>query len=280
VLKLICSAETLLMTSEVREANKKDTLSSITIGVVAAFINASVQGILFFVYTAIFQFRFFDPGQVWWVWILCFFADDLSYYWYHRCSHEIRFFWASHVVHHSSERFNLAAGVRLPWTSYLTGTFLFWAWMPLIGISPGMLILFKSAGAVYQFWLHTEKIQKMPTWFEAVFNSPSHHRVHHASNVEYLDKNHAGTLILWDKLFGTFQKETVTPKYGLTKNIGSYNPITVAFYEWKNIAADLKKAKSLNEGLNFVFNAPGWKNNDAYLTRKNRRRRNDHAAYR
>ena len=178
-----------------------------------------------------------------------FFSDDFSFYWFHRFSHQIRFLWASHKVHHSSEKFTFISGLRVPWTSDLTGNFLFWAWMPLIGFEPYMVIFMKSANVLYQFWMHTETIKKLPKWFEAVFNTPSHHRVHHGSNVEYLDKNHAGTLIIWDKLFGTYQEEIFKPKYGLTEDIKSFNPFVIAFHEWKNIFRDLKKQKKYKRGL-------------------------------
>ena len=198
--------------------------------------------------------------------MICFFSDDLSYYWYHRLSHQIRFLWASHMVHHSSEKFTFSSGLRVPWTGNLTGTFLFWAWMPLIGIEPYMVIFMKSASVIYQFWMHTETIKKLPKWFEAVFNTPSHHRVHHASDVEYLDKNHAGTLIIWDKIFGTYQEEIFTPKYGLTEDIKSFNPFVIAFHEWKNIFRDLKKTRKLKDRIRYFFNSPGWSHDGSTKT--------------
>jgi hypothetical protein len=130
--------------------------------------------------------------------------------------------------------------------------------MPLIGIEPAMVIAMKSASVAYQFWMHTERIRKMPAWFEAIFNTPSHHRVHHSSDVEYLDKNHAGTLIIWDKIFGTYQEETFSPKYGLTENIRSFNPIAIEFFEWKNIVKDLRKTRRMKHRLQYLFNRPGW----------------------
>jgi hypothetical protein len=130
--------------------------------------------------------------------------------------------------------------------------------MPLVGFTPAMVIFMKSLFGIYQFWLHTEAINKLPKWVEAVFNTPSHHRVHHASDVDYLDKNHAGVLIAWDKLFGTFCEEGHSPKYGLTKNIPSQNPFVITFFEWNNLFRDLKKATSLRERLNYIFKAPGW----------------------
>lgn len=194
-LLLLVIAEAVFMIKEHRH-NNKDMWVGLGLALGALPLSLLTKGLVLYTYTLIYQLRFFTiPGSYWWAWVICFFADDISFYWYHRLSHQIRFLWASHVVHHSSEMFTFSSGLRIPWTSNITGTFLFWAWMPLIGIEPYMLIFMKSASVIYQFWMHTETIKKLPNWFEAIFNTPSHHRVHHSSNVEYLDKNHAGTLI-------------------------------------------------------------------------------------
>ncbi len=258
---ILLTAESVEMIKEHRFGKgKNDMLASLCVGLVAITISALIKTSVSFVFSWVYQFRVFTPPAAWWVWIICFFGDDLSYYWFHRCSHQVRFFWASHAVHHTAETFTLTAALRVPWTSNITGTFLFWAWMPLLGLSPAMVVTMKSLSSVYQFWLHTEKIKKLPKWFEAVFNTPSHHRVHHASDTDYLDKNHGGTLIIFDKLFGTFLKETHKPVYGLTKNIESSNPLVIAFHEWNNLAKDIKKAKTAGDCINFMFNAPGWSN--------------------
>lgn len=247
----------------------KDTFTTIGLSIGSLLSGILTNGFVVLVYLIIYEYRLFTlPAAAWWTWVICFFADDLSYYWYHRMSHQVRFWWASHAVHHSSEIFSLSAGLRVPWTSNISGTFLFWAWMPLIGIEPAMVIFMKSISVVYQFWVHTETIRKMPQWFEAVFVTPSHHRVHHGSDIDYLDKNHGGTLIIWDKMFRSFQEETYTPKYGLTKKLDTYNPFTIAFYEWKNLAEDLKKARNVKDGLNFLFNSPGWSYDGSSKTTK------------
>ena len=164
--------------------DKKDMLTSFALAAGTIPISFITTGIIAFFYSLVYQFRLFTiPATRWWALIILFFADDFSYYWYHRMSHQIRFLWASHMVHHSSENFTLSSGLRVPWTGNLTGTFLFWAWMPLIGIEPAMVILMKSASVIYQFWMHTETIKKLPKWFEAIFNTPSHHRVHHSINL-------------------------------------------------------------------------------------------------
>jgi sterol desaturase/sphingolipid hydroxylase (fatty acid hydroxylase superfamily) len=251
---------------------KKNLFANLAMGIIAFVLNFTVKGAAVLVYTWVYELRFFTiPSNVWWAWVICFFADDFSYYCFHWGSHRIRFLWASHAVHHSADFFSPSVALRLPWTSNLTGTFLFWGWMPLIGISPMMIIIMKSAGGIYQFFIHTEKIGKLPKWVEAIFNTPSHHRVHHASNMDYLDKNHGGTLIIWDRIFGTFQKETVKPKYGLTKNISSQNPVTIEFHEWKNMIKDFKRAKKISDYLHFFFDLPGWSNDGNMKTTKSLR---------
>lgn len=267
-LAILLIAEVVYIIKEHRHDNK-DMLSSFGLALGTIPISFITTGIIIFTYSLIYQFRFFTiPFDHWWAWVILFFGDDFSYYWYHRMSHQIRFLWASHMVHHSSEKFTLSSGLRVPWTSNLTGTFLFWAWMPLIGFEPYMVIFMKSANVLYQFWMHTETIKKLPKWFEAVFNTPSHHRVHHGSNVEYLDKNHAGTLIIWDKLFGTYQEEIFKPKYGLTEDIKSYNPFVIAFHEWKKMFNDFKKTKKLKDRLHYFFNSPGWSHDGSTKTTK------------
>ena len=127
----------------------------------------------------------------------------------------------------------------------------------------------KSINVIYQFWLHTEAVKKLPYWVEYIFNTPSHHRVHHGSNVEYLDKNHGGILMIWDRLFGTYQDEIAKPQYGLTKSINSNNPFTITFYEWKKLWNDLRKATNFKDYLNYIFNAPGWsKDESSHTTRQ------------
>ncbi|MEP6615761.1 MAG: sterol desaturase family protein [Ginsengibacter sp.] len=247
----------------------KDMLSSFSLLFGILPVSLFTSGIILFTYTWLYQFRLFTmPTEKWWVWVFLFFGDDFSYYWYHRLSHQVRFLWASHVVHHSSEKFTLSSGLRVPWTSNLTGSFLFWAWMPFIGFEPYLVIFMKSASIIYQFWMHTETIGKLPGWYEKLFNTPSHHRVHHASNIEYLDKNHAGTLIIWDKMFGTYQEEITKPVYGLAGSISSHNPFVIAFSEWGKIARDLKRAKKIRYCLQYLLNPPGWSHDGSANTTK------------
>ncbi|MGB5262747.1 MAG: sterol desaturase family protein [Lutimonas sp.] len=238
----------------------KDATSSIAMGLGNVFVGLIskllVLGALMYIYE---NFRLFTIPFTWWAWVLVFFADDFSYYWMHRISHENRFFWASHVVHHSSQKYNLATALRQTWTGSFT-SFIFWLWMALLGFHPLMILTQMSVSLLYQFWIHTETIQKLPKWFEAVFNTPSHHRVHHATNPQYLDRNHAGILIIWDKLFGSFEPEVEKPVYGLTTNIDTYNPIKIAFHEWIDLFKDvINSDTSFANRFNYFFKPPGWK---------------------
>jgi sterol desaturase/sphingolipid hydroxylase (fatty acid hydroxylase superfamily) len=242
----------------------KDAFSSIAMGlgnVALGFLSkVLVLVALMYVYD---NFRIFTIPLAWWSFVLLLFADDFSYYWFHRISHECRLFWASHVVHHSSQHYNLSTALRQTWSGGFY-SFVFWLWLPLIGFHPGMILLQMSISLLYQFWIHTEAIDKMPRWFESIFNTPSHHRVHHGSNPLYLDRNHAGIFIIWDKLFGTFQPELKEEKvvYGLVKNIKTYNPIRIAFMEWSYMFKDMFKGeKSLKNRFLYLIKPPGWQHN-------------------
>ena len=240
----------------------KDALSSIAMGlgnVILGFASKALVLLVFFwVYN---NLKVFDIPVAWWSFVLLFFADDFSYYWFHRISHECRIFWASHVVHHSSQHYNLSTALRQTWSGGFY-TFIFWLWLPLLGFHPAMILLQMSISLLYQFWIHTEAIDKMPNWFEAIFNTPSHHRVHHGSNPIYLDRNHAGILIIWDKLFGTFQPELDSEKvrYGLVKNIRTFNPVKIAFLEWCYMFKDaFSGKKTVKERFQYLMKPPGWK---------------------
>ena len=240
----------------------KDAFSSIAMGLGNVFISflskLFVFAALYYVYES---FRIFTIPITWWSFVILFFLDDFSYYWFHRTSHENRFFWASHVVHHSSRYYNLSTALRQTWTGGFY-SFIFWLWLPLLGFHPGMILFQMSISLLYQFWIHTELIQQMPKWIEFFFNTPSHHRVHHGSNPIYLDRNHAGILIIWDRLFGTFQPELKHEKvkYGLVVNIKTYNPILIAFNEWGALFKDLiTRNLSVTNRIKYLFKPPGWK---------------------
>jgi sterol desaturase/sphingolipid hydroxylase (fatty acid hydroxylase superfamily) len=243
-----------------------DTAASLTMGIGNVFINLFVKAVIFAFFTFLSRFAVFHIPFTWWGWTLGFFADEFSYYWFHRTSHECRFFWASHVVHHSSQRYNLGTALRQTWTGSLTGGFIFWMWMPLVGFQPLMIFTLQACSLLYQFWIHTELIRTMGL-LELVLNTPSHHRAHHGSNPQYIDRNHGGTLIVFDRLFGTYECEDERVRYGLTTNLATYNPFRIAFHEWAEIARDVKSARSWSARWNYVFGRPGWTENKAASAR-------------
>lgn len=237
----------------------KDTAASLTMGTGNVIIGLGAKAMIFGLYTLVHRFAIFNIGYQWWAWVLIVFADDLSYYVFHRTSHECRLFWASHVIHHSSQRYNLGTALRQTWTGSLM-SFIFWLWLPLLGFQPAMVMTMQAISLLYQFWIHTEVVRSLGL-LEAVMNTPSHHRVHHAVNARYLDRNHAGIFIIWDRLFGTFEPEDMQekPVYGLTTNINSYNPFRIAFHEWIDIWRDMRNAPTLREKLKCAFGRPGRK---------------------
>jgi sterol desaturase/sphingolipid hydroxylase (fatty acid hydroxylase superfamily) len=244
----------------------KDTAASLTMGLGNVFIGLVDKGMVLAIFTFVHKFAIFKIGYTWWAWALIFFADDFSYYWFHRVSHECRFFWASHVVHHSSQRYNLGTALRQTWTGTLM-SWIFWLWLPLMGFPPLMILTMQAVSLLYQFWIHTEIVRHMGP-LEAVMNTPSHHRVHHGVNEKYLDRNHAGILIIWDRLFGTYEPEVEKPVYGLTKNINTYNPFRIAFQEWLDIWHDARTAPTWRLKMRYVFGKPGWKE-EQWKTEKN-----------
>lgn len=237
----------------------KDSLTSITMGLGNVFIGLFTKGVKLTFFLFIYEYRFFTIPFIWWSWLLLLFAEDLVYYWNHRIAHESRLFWASHVVHHSSKKYNLSTALRQTWSGSFY-TFIFWTPLALIGFHPVMILMQMSISLLYQYWIHTELISRLPNWFEAIFNTPSHHRVHHATNPQYLDRNHAGIFIIWDKLFGTFEPEVEKPTYGLVSNINTYNPIKIAFHEWATMLSDFLFSKtSIVNKLKYLIKPPGWK---------------------
>ncbi len=237
----------------------KDAITSITMGLGNVFIGLFSKAIILSFFTFLYQFKIFTIPFIWWSWILLLFAEDFVYYWNHRIAHESRLFWASHVVHHSSQKYNLSTALRQTWSGSFY-TFIFWAPLALLGFHPLMILMQMSVSLLYQYWIHTELIDKMPKWFEAIFNTPSHHRVHHATNPQYLDRNHAGIFIIWDKLFGTFESEVEKPVYGLVSNINTYNPIKIAFIEWYNMLKDVFTSKtSFGKRILYLLKPPGLK---------------------
>ncbi len=234
-----------------------DTRTSLTMGLGNVVINVGWKAVVLLIFAFFYELTPLRmPVDAWWTYVLLFFADDLAYYWFHRISHEVRVFWASHVVHHSSEHYNLSTALRQTWVPMTY--FPFWIPLALLGFAPWMILLQQSISLIYQFWIHTERIKQLPRPIEFIFNTPSHHRVHHGANKIYLDRNYGGILIIWDRLFGTFQGEQERVKFGLTKNIKTYNPVRVAFHEWIAIYHDVRGADCWRDRLGYMFGGPGW----------------------
>ena len=234
----------------------RDTRASLTMGVGNVFINLFWKSVVYAYFSALAALAPWKLGYSPWVWAAAIVGDDFCYYWFHRLSHEVRFLWAAHVNHHSSRRYNLSTALRQSWTTPFT-SFWFWTPLPLLGFDPAMILTVQTVSLLYQFWIHTEAIGNLGI-FERFMNTPSHHRVHHAINVLYLDRNHGGFFIVWDRLFGTFEREVEAPVYGLTKNIETYDPMEIAFHEWRALAHDVWSAVTWREKLGFLMMPPGW----------------------
>ena len=239
----------------------RDALTSLLMGAGNVVSGILLGFVAYGFYVWLWDYRLFDLGTGWLVVAACFILDDLRYYWYHRIAHRSRFVWAEHVNHHSSQHYNLTTALRQSWTGTFTFTWLLRAPLILLGFHPAMVIFVGGLNLIYQFWIHTEAIDKMPRWFEAVMNTPSHHRVHHGRNARYLDANYAGVLIIWDRMFGTFvpEQESEKPDYGLVHNLGTFNPLRVAFHEWLAMARDVfGPGLTLRQRLAYAFAPPGW----------------------
>jgi sterol desaturase/sphingolipid hydroxylase (fatty acid hydroxylase superfamily) len=254
----------------------RDFWTSIAIGLVTLVVEFIPKVLAFIVYWHVHQISPLRDviGRQWWAWGMLFFLDDFTYYWFHRMNHEVRILWAGHVAHHSSVFLSFGTALRQGVGERLH-KFFFWLWLPALGFDPLMIFVIISISLIYQFWVHTELIDKFPKPIEAVFNTPSHHRVHHASNVQYLDCNHAGVLIIWDKLFGTFSPEQIDakPVYGLTTNIQTYNVAKVATHEYGSIWHDFKRATKWSDKLRYLFLAPGWSHDGEDKRAKEMRKR-------
>lgn len=236
----------------------KDSMACISMGIGVVIIGLLTKTVAYFGYDLIYQYRFFSLPNTWWMWVALLFADDFSFYWHHRLSHTVRILWAAHSQHHSSQRMNLSVALRQSWGEPFY-KYIFWAWIPLLGFSPLNIMIMQSISLIYQFFQHTELVKKLGP-LEWVFNTPSHHRVHHAVQPQYLDRNHAGIFIIWDRLFGTFEEEDFSdkPVYGLTHNLTSFNPLVIATDELKHIWQDVKRAPRFSDKLKYVFYPPGW----------------------
>ena len=249
--------------------NASDDFVSMGIGLASVVTNGAAAfltiGMLFWFA----QFKVMTIPLTIWTFLLCFLLDDARYYFGHRIAHRCRWPWAMHVTHHTSNRFTLAVSLRQGWTKHLAGITILKIPLVLIGFDPVLVLFCGALNAFYQFFLHTEAIDKMPRWFEAVFNTPSHHRVHHGRNPQYLDMNYAGTLIIWDRLFGTFTAEDPNDPvdYGLVNRMHSLNPIKIVFHEYWSIVKDVfGRGRSLKHRILYLLAPPGWSHDGSRLT--------------
>ncbi len=239
--------------------DRQDALASIAAGAVSVVTMSLWKLLGLFAYAAI--FAYLAPWQLpvdsGWTWAVALVGLDFLFYWTHRTAHRVRLVWATHQAHHSSEYFNFATALRQKWNN--SHELVFWAPLPLLGVPPALVFLAFSVSLVYQFFVHTERVGTLWRPVELVFNTPSHHRVHHGSDPEYLDRNYAGILIVWDRLFGSFQAEKQRPTYGLTTPVGTHNLWRLQTHEYAAIARDVRTAPTLRQKLGYVFGPPGWR---------------------
>jgi len=237
----------------------KDARTSISMGVGSIVFLTTFKVITFFGFVFVFAHAalFELSTSAWWYWPTLILALDFCYYWHHRFSHRVRIGWAGHQAHHSSEYMNFGTALRQKWNPWFE--FFFWLPLPLLGFAPWTLFAAFAANLIYQFFVHTEMVDKLPRPIEWVFNTPSHHRVHHGSDPEYLDKNYGGILIVWDRIFGTFQPELHRPRYGLTHPVETHNLLTLQYGDYRKMAADVRGAATWREKLGYVLGPPGWR---------------------
>jgi sterol desaturase/sphingolipid hydroxylase (fatty acid hydroxylase superfamily) len=235
-----------------------DAIANLSCGITSQVSGLFMRVLAVGVYEVLFhQFAFFSLDRTtWWYWLALFLLVDLAYYWAHRMSHEINLFWGGHVVHHQSEDYNLSVALRQS-SFQVVWTFAFSLPLALLGFETTDFVLISAFNTLYQFWIHTETIGKLG-WFEYLFNTPSHHRVHHGRNPKYIDKNHAGTLIIWDRLFGTFQEEEERPTYGITKPLNSWNAAWANVSHYQHMWTELRQIASAKDKVRYLFAKPGW----------------------
>ncbi|WP_028227499.1 sterol desaturase family protein [Paraburkholderia ferrariae] len=216
------------------------------------------------------------PMHHWSGWLACFIGQEFCYYWYHRSAHRTRWFWCTHAIHHSPNQLNLSAAYRLGWTGRLTGSTGFFVLAPLFGMPPLIVMTLLSVNLLYQFWLHATWIPRLGP-LEWILNTPSSHRVHHAANLDYLDGNYGGVLIVFDRLFGTYiaEKPQVPCRFGLVEPVTTYNLLTIEFGHWGALWRDLRASRSLREALDYLMKPPGWRPDGNGATTEDLKRRSD-----
>jgi sterol desaturase/sphingolipid hydroxylase (fatty acid hydroxylase superfamily) len=220
----------------------KDFLASASIGIGNMFVNAFTKVGVFYIVVVFYRITPLSIPPTWWSYLVCFILLDFLRYWAHRIAHHQRFWWSTHVVHHSSTHYNFSVSFRLSWTQNLK--LVFFLPVVLLGFNPIVFFIVHQLEVLYQFWIHTEFIRKLPKPIEYIFTTPSHHRVHHAVNEKYIDRNFGSTLIIWDRMFGTFQPEEEQAVYGITKPVNSYNPVYLVFHAWGDLFRDIWKRPS------------------------------------
>lgn len=233
----------------------KDFAAATAIGLVNVAVNTLTKAFTFGVILFFYNLVPWSIPATWWSFIACFFVLDLCRYWAHKVGHEHRFWWSTHVTHHSSQQYNFSVGFRLSWIQQIK--IIFFIPVALMGFHPFVFFVCHQIAVVYQFWIHTELIKKMPRWVEFFFVTPSHHRVHHATNPQYIDKNYGSTFIIWDRIFGTFEPEVEKPIYGITTPVNSYNPVYLVFHEVIDICKDLRRVRSPKQFYQVLSSGPG-----------------------
>ncbi len=236
-----------------------DMRTSLLLGLGSTVSGALVAGAIYALTVWLYDHRIATVPYALWAWLALLLLDDFNYYWAHRTGHRVRWFWAAHVNHHTSQHYNLSTALRQTWTGPLALSFAFRIWPAFVGFPPAMILTVGAINTVGQFWIHTEAVRKMPRWFEAVFNTPSHHRVHHATNPLYLDRNYAGLFIVWDRLFGTFQPERDDQRnrYGIVRQLGTFGLLHNVFHEWQAMLTDMWNAPWRHK-LSYLIREPGW----------------------
>lgn len=256
----ICLESWLDMKGEHGHYDARETRSNLAIAAISLIVNLVVRGAMMGVFHRLSAFAVFDIGSGPLAWFVLFLLMDLLSYLFHFLGHKSRFFWAMHVIHHSSHKFNLTTAIRSPFTNSMLRTGLL-APLVLLGFAPYMVLVTDALILAAAFFQHTAMVGKLG-WIEHIINTPSHHRVHHGSNERYIDKNFGGALIIWDRLFGTFQEEDEPPVYGLTKPLRDRRLINILFHEWYDMARDVYRASGIRQWMKYVFGRPGWKASD------------------
>ena len=235
-----------------------DAKASISMGLVSVVTMGAWKFLGLLGYAAL--YTYVAPWQLsprdWYTWVIALVGVDVLFYAYHRIAHRVRLIWATHQAHHSSRYFNFATALRQKWNN--SGELIMWIPLPLLGVPPWMVFTSFSISLIYQFWIHTERIGTLWRPVEFVFNTPSHHRVHHGMDPQYLDRNYGGILIIWDRIFGTFAPETFRPHYGLTKPVDTFNIWKLETHEYVSIARDVRSASGWRDKLGYIFGPPGW----------------------